>query len=194
MKQLLALAAITFVIWNAYRSPGGAEYFYPLNGESQRYTVKISGAQGTLQGGATIRNSDPVDIDGSEYQTFVFTTDGIPGMEKKTSYSRLAKEGIYSRSSTKVRIPEYMDLPLPPEVGKKWSYVMEGEHMEGEIIAIESLTTPEKTYYKCVKVESKGNVKGSPLQATNYYAPKVGLVKSTVVLPGVTIEMIAKEK
>ncbi|MEZ0275354.1 MAG: hypothetical protein ACAH88_10655 [Roseimicrobium sp.] len=193
MKQLLALAAIAFVIWNAYRSPDSADYLYPLSGESQRYAVKISAPQGTLEGGATIRNDDLVDIDGTEYQKFVFTTDGIPGMEKKTSYMRAAKDGIYSRSSTKVRIPEYLDLPLPPEVGKKWTYAVEGERMEGEIVAIESLATPDKVYYHCVKVLSKGTLKGSPVQSTSYYAPKVGMVKSTIVVAGATVEMTAKE-
>jgi hypothetical protein len=195
MKKLLALALIALVIWNAYRIPGGSAYFHPASDESQRYSVKMTaGTYLSVEGGATVRNENAVDIDGNEYQKLVINFDGIPGMENQTSYSRLSKEGIFTRTSTKVRIPEYMELPLPPEVGRKWRYEVNGHTAESEIVAIESVATPDKVYHQCVKVHSKGTINGRQAESITYYAPRAGRVKTTLTFSYATVEMTLREE
>ncbi|RBP40542.1 hypothetical protein DES53_108249 [Roseimicrobium gellanilyticum] len=194
MKKLLALALIAFVIWNAYRVRGGEDYLLPEPGKIYYYTVTLTAKSGTiLETEASFSNDGLVDIDDKEFYKFVLNVDNIPALNKKVFYSRIAKDGIYSRTSSKVRIPEFMDLPLPPVVGHKWTYEVEGQPYDAEILASESVATPDRSYRGCVKVVARGGPGGQFRESTTYYAPRVGMVKQTVEFLDGTMEFVLKK-
>jgi hypothetical protein len=193
MKYLLVLLLIALVVWNAYRIPGGEQYLFPKADTSLRYSVVASGPGGKVQGGLTLRNDGTTEIAGKEYQELSFTFDGMPGAKNKTAYSRWTKDGIYTRSNDKAHTAEYLELPLPPKVGHKWRYQMDGEWVDSEIAAIESVTVGDKVHRECVKVVANGVVDGMRGQITTYYSPRGGVVKSTVNVAGITLELAQKE-
>jgi hypothetical protein len=192
MRTLLVIALIALVIWNAYRTPS-SEYLYPRDGQSQRYRVKVTADQGHIEGGVTIRNENTVKIDGREYNKYVINFDGIPGSKTVTTYMRAEKDGIYSRRSTDRKEAQFLDLPLPPEVGRKWRYNVNGNVVEKEIVSIETVYTSQKSYEKCVKVVSKGISESGSIESTAYHAPGVGQVKAVMKFPAATVEMTLEE-
>jgi hypothetical protein len=195
MKYLLALLLIALVVWNAYRIPRGEAYLYPKEDESLRYSVVVSGPGGEkVEGSLTLHNEGVTEIGDKEYQEFHFSFDGKPGLKNKSTYSRWTSDGIYSRNSEKAHESEHLELPLPPKVGHKWRYQVDGEWFDAEIAAIESVTVGDKVHRDCVKVVAKGLVNGIPGQITSYYAPRSGMVKSTMNAAGMTLEFTQKNQ
>lgn len=192
MRTLLVIALLALVVWNAYRTPG-SDYLHPTNGKSQRFRVKVMADQGYVEGGVTIQNESVVQIDGSDYLKYVINFDGIPGARTTTTYMRAEKDGIYSRLSTAKKEARHLDLPLPPEVGRKWRYNVNGNIVEKEIVSIETVETPKKTYRQCVKVVSKGISESGSMESTVYHAPGVGQVKAVLKFPAATVEMTLDE-
>lgn len=194
MKYLLALLLIALVVWNAYRIPRGQEYLHPKEDESQRYSVVVSAPGGKAEGGLTLRNDGVTEIGDKEYHEFTFTFDGVPGLKKKSTYSRWTRDGIYSRSSEKAHESEHLELPLPPKVGHTWRYQINDEWIDAEIAAIESVTVGDKVHRDCVKVVAKGVLDGIPGQITTYYSPRNGVVKSTMEASGVSLQFTQKNE
>jgi hypothetical protein len=192
MRTLLVIALIALVVWNAYRTPT-SEYLYPRDGQSQRYRVKVMADQGNIEGGVTIHNESSVNIDGRDYNKYVINFDGIPGSKTVTTYMRAEKDGIYSRRSTDKKEARFLDLPLPPEVGRKWRYDANGNVVEKEIVSIETVYISKKTYQQCVKVVSKGISESGSIESTVYHAPGVGQVKAVMKFPAATVEMTLEE-
>jgi hypothetical protein len=193
-KLLLIGGIIALVVWNAYREPAKSSYLLPSAGKSVRFAVRVNLPDGqSLYGGATVSNEGFTKIGETEYQQFTISYGGIAGMKKNTSFSRQAKDGIHTRSNTNVSTPEYLELPLPPQVGRKWSCEIDGRNMDREIVAIESLVTPGKKYENCVKVMSRGAIDGKATETMSYYAPGVGLVKAAILVPGARVEMTLQD-
>jgi hypothetical protein len=192
MRTLLVIALIALVVWNAYRTPT-SDYLYPKDGQSQRFRVKVTANQGHLEGGVTIHNESTVNIDGREYNKYVINFDGIPGSKTMTAYMRAERDGIYTRHSTDKKEARFLDLPLPPEVGRKWRYNVNGNVVEKEITSIETVETPQKTYDKCVKVVSRGISESGSIESIAYHAPGVGQVKAVMKFPAATVEMTLEE-
>lgn len=201
MKKLILLAALALVSWNAYNKPAGSEYFHPVGGEVRRYGYQSNSGlmrhavDGTLSwsngDNATMRHLETVDLDGIKYAKI--RSDCNPktrGTSELIIYSRLAKDGIYTRRSMKSRAPEYLELPLPPQVGRRWQYRIDNEIMECEIAAIGSMELGGKTYDKCVMVKSWGTVDSLPASGTTWYAPGVGVLKRSSSVAGSSFDIV----
>lgn len=202
MKKILILVVLGLVGWNAFGRPEGSEYFCPSGGDSHKYTFRAtSGFYKHAQNGllssswgqnATLTHEGTTLLDGSFYRKMVLKCDG-PG-ESRVTYSRLLKDGIYSRRSTKPGSQEYLELPLPPKVGKRWHHQVENEYLESEIAAIETVEVAGKTYQKCIRVKSWGTIGGMPAYSVTSYAPWVGMVKFASSVGGEELELVLSEE
>jgi hypothetical protein len=171
-------------------NPDGAEYFWASSGSRKTYDVKmLVPLVGTLEGTIIEREDGTVNINGKTYHRFITSYDGIPGTETEVGYRRLAPDGIYSRKSTEENAPESLEIPLPPKIGRTWSYSREDLRMEKEIATLEDLDTAEKTYKRCLKITGKGRQGFRSVKTVSYYAPKIGLVKMSMELSGVLMEL-----
>jgi hypothetical protein len=168
---------VTVLIAGCSREPDGADYFWASAGARRTYDVKMLIPAGVVEGVMIWREDGNASINGSTYHRSVTTFDGIPGFETFVSYQRLAPDGIFGRESTNPKASETLEIPLPPEVGRKWTSVQDGVTMEMEISAVEDLDTVEKTYKRCLKVVGSGMKGGHQIKSVSYYAPNIGLVK-----------------
>lgn len=181
------MSLVLVVLSGCSGNPDGAEYFWISTGSRRTYDVKmlIPRTTGIVEGIAIFRGDGTCEIDGLRYQKEVLTLDGIPGTEPTIYYIRLAKDGIYSRKSNDPTSAENLEIPLPPEIGRKWLYIEDDFRIEMEIVAVEDLDTTEKTYKRCVKVAGDGTKANYRIKMVQYYAPQVGLVKMSVEGSGV---------
>jgi hypothetical protein len=203
MKKIFVLVLLGLVGWNAFGRPEGAEYFYPAGGDSHKYTFRattgfyVHAQRGSLSSTwgqhATLTHEETITIDGHSYRKMVLRQN-TPGSKHRVTYSRLGKDGIYSRRSDDLTSEEYLELPLPPKIGQKWLYQVEGEHIENEIAAIESVEVGGKTYQKCLRVNSWGTVDGMPAYAVTHYAPLVGMVKFASTVGGQELELALSQE
>jgi hypothetical protein len=202
MKKILVLVILGLVGWNAFGRPEGAEYFCPSGGDGHKYIYRAtSGFYKHAQNGllssswgqhATLTHEQTTLLDGRFYRKMVLRCNG--SSESKITYSRLLKDGIYARRSTELGAREYLELPLPPKVGKRWRYEIENEHIESEIAAIESVEAAGKTYQKCIIVKSWGTIGGMPAYSVTSYAPKVGMVRFASTVGGEELELVLSEE
>ncbi|QIF03645.1 hypothetical protein G5S37_19665 [Roseimicrobium sp. ORNL1] len=142
---------------------------------------------------ATLTHDETVTIDGHTYRKMVLRHNS-PGTKNRVTYSRLGKDGIYSRRSSELTSEEYLELPLPPKIGQKWRYQVGKEHTESEIAAIESVEVAGKTYHKCLRVNSWGTVDGMPAYSVTHYAPWVGMVKFASTVGGQEFELALSQE
>lgn len=200
MKKILVLVLLGLIGWNVFGRPGGAEYFYPSGGDSHKYTFRattgfyVHAQKGSLSSSwgqhATLAHAGTTLLDGTFYRKMVLTY----GTDSKVTYSRLGKDGVYSRRGTELEAEEYLELPLPPKVGKRWRYQIDNEHIECEIAAIEPVTVAGKTYQRCVRVNSWGTIDGMPAYSVTHYAPWIGMVKFASTVGGEELEIaLSKE-
>lgn len=187
--------ALVFLGVACSSQPKGAEYFAGTAGSRRIYSVRmLVPLTGVVEGTMIVRVDGTADINGRTYSKSVITFDGIPGAGSEVSYGRLGADGIYSRKSTEPQAPETLEIPLPPDIGRKWSYVQGDLKMDLEISAIEDVDTVEKTYRQCLKVTGIGTKGRNPIKAVSYFAPKTGLVKMSMEGSGVLLEMKLKSE
>jgi hypothetical protein len=185
-----SLILLLFTAASCSRKPQGSEYFAPHENKRVTYAVKMTArGLGTVEGAAISRGDGTTDIGGKRYYKSVTTIEGILGASSETSYSHLGNDGIYTRKSTDANAPETLDLPLPPNVGRKWTYRSDDLDLDMEIAAVETLDTAEKSYAQCLKLVGKGTKGKDAVSVVFHMAPKIGLVKSTMTAPGFAMEM-----
>lgn len=186
----LALAISISLTAGCSGNPDGAEYFWVSNGARRTYDMKLLiPLAGVVDGVMIVRADGTSKIDGQTYYKTVTTFDGIPGAQQEVSYARLGSDGIYSRKSDDLTSAETLELPLPPEIGQKWSFSQGDLRMEMEVAAIEDCDTAEKTYQKCVRIVGSGTKAGARIRTTSYYAPRIGPVKMSMEGSGILMEL-----
>ena len=177
--------------------PDGAEYSWLSAGARTTYDMKVlTPSTGVIHGTMITRQDGTIAIGGQTYYKSVTTLEGVPGAaEPEVSYQRLGRDGIYSRKSVDASAQDVLDIPLPPEVGRKWSSSHGDLVLENSIVAIEDVDTAEKTYRKCLRVQGNGTKGGGTIQIVSYYAPQIGLIRSSMVLGnGVSIELKRRQE
>jgi hypothetical protein len=189
VRAIALIVLITLTVGCAGR-PDGAEYFWVSTGSRRTYDVKMFiPLAKVVEGTMIVREDGKSEIDGQSYYKTVTTFDGIPGAEPEVSYARLARDGIYSRKSKDPTSAETLEIPLPLEIGRKWSYSQDDLRMEMEIAAVEDFDTAEKTYKRCLRITGNGTKAAYRIKAVLYYAPKFGLVKMSMEGSGVLMEL-----
>lgn len=188
--RALALALFIALTAGCSGNPDGAEYFWASTGARRTYDVKmLIPLAGVVEGVMIVREDGTSEIDGQTYYKTVTSFDGIPGAQPEVSWARLGSDGIYSQKSEDPTSPETLEIPLPPEIGKKWSYSQDDLRMEMEVAAVEDFDTAEKTYKRCLRIVGNGTKAGDRVKAVSYYAPRVGLVKMSMEGTGFLMEL-----
>jgi len=172
----------------------GPEYFWSGKDGSKTFRVKITKpSQGTTEGTLVARQQGMKKIAGKDYYELTMTPEGLPGAGPQTIYSRLGKDGMYTRKTDDPSAPEILDLPFPAEVGRTWTYLDGGAQVNMEIAAAVDLKMPTKTYYRCLKVKLRSQSGMRIIQGTTYYAPSLGVVLSSVTGPNGVVEISLRE-
>lgn len=188
MHRIGVILAVTAVASSACVREPGSDYFWNEGTARKTYGVKFTQQGiGTVEGKAFFRQGEVITIGSNEYHTSVTTYDGIPGLPPQTSYSRLGKDGIYSRITTDPSAEEALEIPLPARVGRKWIYKNDVLHLDKEIVGFEDLDTSEGIYRHCLKIAGKGNMGSYEAETTDYFCSKVGLVRQWSAVKGLFV-------
>ena len=148
---------------------------------------------GMRYGTVIIHQDGKVTIAGKTYDRFVTTFDRLSGLAPETSYSRLARDGIYSRKTTNPSSRDELEIPFPVQVGRKWIFNQDNLALNMEIAAIEDVDIAGKTYRRCLKLVGKGQRETDPPEVIFYHAPNVGLVRTSMTGPQFVMEMELRE-
>lgn len=183
-------ALLALLVVGCSTQPEGAEYFWTPADFQRVYDVRmvLPGA-GTIAGTLTLRGEGTTEVAGHTYHKTVATFEGLPGFDTEVTYSRLASDGIYSRSSPDPSVPETLEIPLPPDLGRKWSSAQDDVTMEMEVTAIEDCEAGETSYERCLEITGSGSKAGVAVKDTSYYAPEIGLVKVSMEIAGALVEV-----
>jgi hypothetical protein len=150
-----------------------ADYFPLHDGAKWEYDFEYRlGLQGAQKGNLVRRVDGKELINGKSYFKVTSAAFGIPGMDAQTDYLRRDEKGTHLLSKDRER--EDLILPEPIEVGKEWTITREGKQERIRIEGKEDVHLIDKVYKGCVKVQTISN----DGEATTYYAPDVGVVKT----------------
>jgi hypothetical protein len=119
-------------------------------------------------------------IDGKSYFTTVTRFDGIPLLKPFTSYRRRTAEGILSISASDPEKLEYLECPLPVQIGKTWEIRSNQGKMFNKIEEAEPIVVGNVRYDKCFKVSYRTD--NYPYSGYYYLAPNIGNAKEFMKL------------
>jgi hypothetical protein len=119
-------------------------------------------------------------IDGKSYFTTVTRVEGIAILKPFTTYRRKTTEGILCISASDPEKLEYLECPLPLQLGKTWEILSNQGKMFNKIEAQEPITVGNIIYDKCFKVTYR--TENYPYSGYYYLAPNVGNVKEFMKL------------
>ncbi len=175
MRNLVCVTAIIFMVGfiSCSSEPKGAEYYW--GGKYKQKTSKMEATALFFMKGEikyVEKQVGTVELNGKTYHKLVTTEESKEGAKTTINYMRLGNDGIYSRTDSSA--VEQKILPLPPELGKKWSSLdKDGKMKSSEIVEIiQDVSWENKTFKNCLKVELNG-------QQDSYvvYAPDAGIIK-----------------
>jgi hypothetical protein len=170
---LLVLCCLTFV---ACMKPKGSEYLGKA-GARYEYSIEYPGLAGVQHASMVVRSDKEETIQGKRYTRVVVSFSGLPGLDQQVSYSRLTGRGAYTIDGDNKDKPEYLDTPLPLEVGTHWTSNGPSSQSSFEVVGAESMEAANETFEKCLKITFKRTDKNGSSEGTEYLAPKIGLVK-----------------
>jgi hypothetical protein len=122
------------------------------------------------------------EVGGKTYVVMKTTIEGIPGFGTFITYRRQQADGIYFISESDPKKQEFLEMPLPPTVGKSWEVRVAAGKFLHRIEAVEAATVGETTHEKCLKVSYRSDT----MDFSSYYhaAPGIGNVMETMSLGG----------
>lgn len=167
----------------------GADYFHILaKGEKREYVVRLPSGTGKMM----MRGDGDEVIKGRTYAKVVTVFSGVPGAESQAEYFRTDSEGVHALNGKSKDGPEYLDTPLPLQVGTSWVTKSPGGTKRSKVESFESVELYDRKYENCVKVSARSNrpdgTAFTEVGEVSYYASGVGLVKSTMRVMGAPIE------
>ena len=177
---------VIFSLTTAGAKQEGEDYFPMSDGARWEYSTIFCADGNCNEGQLTSLIDGEETINGKKYFKGVSVGDGAS--EKKISYNRKGKEGIFSLSEKHKDKPEQLVMPLPLTTGKTWTFQSYEPFLatnENSVVEKETVHLHDKKYDNCFKVSTKGlfeegALKGTKVEVTTYYAPNVGLVKSVL--------------
>jgi hypothetical protein len=187
MKSTLTL--LIFSLCFAIPSPSrGAEevsnVYFPLEvGLVWTADVVATSPKGErMQGTGTREITGTKEVGGKTYVVMKTTIEGIPGFGTFVTYRRQQADGIYYIAESDPEKKEYLEMPLPPAVGKSWEVPVASGKFLYRIEAVEAATVGETKYEKCLKVSYRSDT----INFSSYYhaAPGIGNVTETMSLSG----------
>jgi hypothetical protein len=167
------------------------EIFFPQGskGSEWEYLLRITTPSGSQDGRLTISIEGQDTINGKKYnkQTTLMTSTQGQGAQPKINYTRRSKEGIYKVDLADTIKREYLMVPFPMAVGKRWTTQSTGSRLESVAEKIESIEFLGKTYKNCLKISFKGEANSKPIQGYSYFAPEIGETVTNVKMGDVSV-------
>jgi hypothetical protein len=153
-------------------------------GLRQEYSVESSGPlSGARKGRVVFWIDGKKTINGKAYFKEVTVISGIPGAGAAIQYRRWDSQGIHTIDGDDETQTEYLDTPLPINVGDAWTVKKPKGEAKYRAEAIEPLDLPDRKYDRCLKLAYQDHA-GS---GYSYYAPGLGQVKGVIQGRGVTV-------
>lgn len=183
------ILAVILVMPGLARCDELGESYYPLK-EGMRWDyIVISDKSATKK--LTITNLAPRDIDGKKVTPREWDLGGhifIEFMEKDNSGIYRYAELVGDKGTPTLVTPKECHLRFPVSEGNSWNMSTKmGNSTLNVTFTIESVsenvTVPAGTYKDCLKIKQMGsNDAGASVMGYEWYAPKVGIVKSLVTI------------
>ena len=186
-RTIVALT-VSFVCWTSGCSkPKGAEYFPELrDGASKVYSIEYNvPPTGVQKGRLAIRVDGTETINGKSYSKELTVPSGIPGAPTQTRFVRRDKTGIYAINGDDSTKTEYLEIPLPVQVGSSWTSKSPRGELHYRAEAIEAAQLFDRSYENCLKVSFTSSVG----EGYACHAPGLGMVRSVIKASGVTMEL-----
>lgn len=176
MMRQYAFLVLCCLGFTACMKPKGSEYLGKSGGRYE-YSIEFAGLTGVQHASMFVRSDKEETIQGKRYTKIVTSFSGIPGLDQSVSYSRSTGHGTYTIDGDSKDKPEYLDTPLPLEVGTHWTSTGPTSKTSYEVVGLESMDTANETYENCLKITFKRTDNNGLTEGTEYLAPKIGLVK-----------------
>jgi hypothetical protein len=166
-----------------------SESYYPLKEGLRWGYIVLSDKSATKT--LTITNLAPRDVDGKKVTPRKWDLGGhsfIEFMQKDDAGIYRYAEQTGEKGSPNLITPKECHLKFPITDGNSWNMITKvGNSTVNVTLTIESVsenvTVPAGTYKDCLKIKQVGtNDAGASILGYEWYAPKVGIVKSMVTL------------
>jgi hypothetical protein len=165
------------------------ENYFPegSKGTKWEYLLRITSPSGTQDGRLSISIDGEETINGKKYYKQTSLMSFKQGSKPQVNYNRRTIEGIYRLDARSADKKEYLMIPFPLTVGRKWTTQSSNSHLESVAEKIESIEFLGKTYKNCLKISFKGDANTKPLQGYSYFTPDIGETVTEVRVGDVTI-------
>ena len=167
------------------------EEYFPLPEKAKwEYSVEMSSPFGGIQKGKRLVRIDGEElINGKIYNKTVSVFSGFPGAEPEIIYLRKEKDGFYAISNKYKDEPEYLTLPLPLFVGRRWTVESPEGFSRSHLSSVEVAELFDRKYEDCIKISYKGKYNNKNYEGFSYHARNVGMVWEIDDFEGTKIEM-----
>lgn len=187
MKSILTLLILVMCIGCPARAQApeeGSNLYFPLEvGLVWTADVVAESPKGGRIDGTAIREiTGTKEIGGKTYFVMKTSIEGIPGFGTVITFRRQQADGIYFISESDPEKKEYLEMPLPPTVGKTWEVPVASGKFVHRIESVEAATVGGTKYEKCLKVSYRSDF----MDFSSYYhaAPGIGNVMETMSMGG----------
>ncbi len=183
------LAALLLVMPGSARCDELSESYYPLKAGARWEYLVLSSASPTQK--LIITNLPPQEVQGKKVMPRKWDLGGhifIEFMEKDDSGVYRYAEQVGDKGTPTLVSPRECHLRFPVTEGNNWNMSTKmGNNTLNVTLTIESVsedvTVPAGTYKDCLKIkQAGGNDAGASVMGYEWYAPKVGIVKSLVTI------------
>jgi hypothetical protein len=183
------LLALSLVMPGSARCDELSESYYPLKEGMRWEYLVISSASDTQK--LIITNLAPQEVQGKKVTPRKWDLGGhifIEFMEKDNAGVYRYAEQVGEKGSPTLITPKECHLRFPVSEGNSWTMSTKvGNSALNVTFTIESVaenvTVPAGTYRDCLKIkQAGGNDAGDSVMGYEWYAPKVGIVKSLVTI------------
>jgi hypothetical protein len=183
------LIALSLVLPGSVRCDELSESYYPLKEGMRWEYLVISSTSDTKK--LIITNLAPQEVQGKKVTPRKWDLGGhifIEFMEKDSAGVYRYAEQIGEKGAPTLVTPKECHLRFPVSEGNSWNMSTKmGNSTLNVTFTIESVsenvTVPAGTYKDCLKIkQAGGNDAGASVMGYEWYAPKVGIVKSLVTI------------
>jgi hypothetical protein len=183
------LLALSLVMPGSARCDELSESYYPLKAGMRWEYLVISNASDTKK--LSITNLAPREVQGKKVTPRQWDLGGhifIEFMEKDDSGIYRYAEQVGEKGAPTLVIPKECHLRFPIAEGNSWNMATKlGSSTLNVTLTLESVSeevkVPAGTFKDCLKIKQVGgNDAGASVMGYEWYAPKVGIVKSLVTI------------
>jgi hypothetical protein len=160
-------------------------------GTELSFRVERSDATGRLRVGRLIwRVESDTTIRGKIYRRLAVIRTGLEGTVSTMRYVRYTPTGVYSIAGDSPALTEYLDYPLPLDVGATYTANPDGDDVTIRVAGFSTVPLEGTTYENCLRLVLTSSVNGVSVEETQYLAKGVGLVRLVRKMPEFTFQVV----